>query len=304
MTIDIVLATYNGAAYLAQQLDSILAQDETDWRLLVRDDSSKDTTGAILSEYAQRYPDKILLIKNDGKRLGITENFNALLTAATAEYVMCADQDDVWLPQKVSLTLKGMKRMEQQFGADMPLLVHTDSIVVDEVLNELAKSRGGKLKLNPDNSPLSRLLVQNTVQGCTMMMNRPLLSQALPIPPSVRMYDMWIAQVAAALGQIGYIEQATVKYRQHRGNAVGAAGGKKTLREKVGHIQHMMEANVTQAVLLLDRLGDRLNDENTALLKAFSKILDQGFIARRRILSDNKILREPAWQNIPLMLFV
>lgn len=302
MTVDIALATYNGARYLKEQIESILAQDYQDWRLIVRDDASTDGTPTLLAAYEESCPGRIEVIKGDKKRLGIVGNFSAALTATSAPYVMCADQDDVWLPHKLSLTLAGMKELEALHGSDVPLLVHTDSEIVDSALQPVAESFAAFHKLKPEQSPLAKLLVQNTVQGCTMMVNRALLNLALPIPHVVRMYDMWMAQVAAGLGHIGYIEQATVQYRQHVANALGIR--KKTLREKVGHIQNMMEGNVTQAILLQERIGERLKEHDQKLLKLFSKLPDYGFLKRRLILTQNAIMREPRWQNIPMLLFV
>ena len=302
MTIDIVLATYNGERYIAAQIDSIFAQDYTDWRLVIRDDASADKTPEILAEYEKKHPDRIWVLKGEKKRLGIVGNFSTLLTATTAPYVMCADQDDVWLPGKISLTLAGMQELEKTHGNTTPLLVHTDSTIVNEKLETLAASFGAHHKLNPFDSPFPRLLVQNTVQGCTVMVNRALLALALPIPPVARMYDMWLALVAASMGYIGYIEQATVKYRQHSANALGVR--KKTLRERVGNIQNMMESNVTQAVLFHDRFEKQLSDDNRKIVRAFSKMPDHGFFKRRIVLVQNNILRQPAWENVPMLVFV
>lgn len=302
MTIEIVLATYNGEKYLAAQLESILTQDFTDWKLLIRDDASTDKTLAILTEYEQKYPDRIAVQKGEKKRLGIVGNFSALLTATTASYVMCCDQDDVWLPSKISLTFAGMQELEKAHGSTVPLLVHTDSIIVNEGLETIADSFNAHHKLAAFDSPFSRLLVQNTVQGCTIMVNRALLALALPIAPIARMYDMWLAQVAVGLGHIGYSEQATVQYRQHGKNAVGTR--KKTLREKVGHIQTMMEYNVAQAVLFHERFEKQLSENNKRIVKAFSKMPDHGFFKRRFVLTRNNILRQPAWENVPMLMFL
>lgn len=302
MTIDIVLATYNGAKFLDAQIESILAQDHQDWRLIIRDDASTDSTAAVIEKHEHTFPDRILVLRGEKKRLGIVGNFSALLEATTAPYVMFADQDDVWLPHKISLTLTGMKELEKQHGDKTPLLIHTDSSIVDEKLQPVADSFNAHNKLSAHLSPFPRLLVQNTAQGCTMMVNRALLALALPLPPRARMYDMWLAQVAAGLGQIGYIEQQTLKYRQHGANAVGARS--KTLREKVGHIQNMMEANVLQGILLRDRYEDKLSEVNRQALQQFIKMPDYGFFRRRFVLVRYSILRQPGWENLPMLVFV
>lgn len=296
MNVDIVLATYQGATYLREQIESILAQDYADWRLLIRDDASTDDTLAIVQAYAAAHPGRIEVLGGERKRLGLTGNFSALLSETTAPYVMCCDQDDVWLPHKISVTLGGMREMEKQCGAEVPLLVHTDAHIVDKALNLIAPSFVRHHQLNPEHNGLNRILVQNTVQGCAAMMNRPLLRYALPLPPVVRMHDMWLALVASGLGEIGYIDQPTLRYRQHATNAVGAR--KKTLRERAATIQNMMEGNITQAVLFLDRCGDALKPEDRALVKCFSTLPDKGFLRRRILLLRHGFLREPRWQNL------
>ncbi len=302
MTVEIVLATYNGAKFLEAQIESILAQDYQDWRLIIRDDASTDATAAIIEQYEHKLPERILVLRGEKKRLGIVNNFSALLEATTAPYVMFADQDDVWLPHKISLTLTGMKELEKQHGDKTPLLIHTDSGIVNETLQPVADSFNAHHKLSAHLSPFTRLLVQNTVQGCTMMVNRPLLMLALPVPSRARMYDMWLAQVAAGMGHIGYVDQQTVKYRQHAGNAIGVRG--KTLREKVGHIQNMMEANVMQAILLRDRYEEKLSEPNRKVVQQFTRMPDYGFLKRRLVLVRNNILRQPGWENVPMLVFV
>ncbi len=302
MTVEIVLATYNGEAFLSEQIESILAQDYADLRLIIRDDGSTDGTCAIIEAYEHKYPERIRVLRGEKKRLGIVQNFSALLEATTAPYVMCADQDDVWASNKITITMLGMAELEKEWGGDVPLLVHTDSTITDMALAPTAKSFAQHHKLKPEHSPFARVLIQNTVQGCTMMVNRALLALALPIPVAVRMHDMWLALVASGLGHMGYIGQATLQYRQHGSNVVGVR--KKTLRERVGHIQNMMESNVTQAVLFQDRFSKLLSDENRKLVAALVKMPDHGFVKRRLVLIHHHMMREPAWQNIAMLLFV
>ena len=111
--ISICMATYNGEKYLKEQLDSILAQVNTDWKLLIRDDGSEDSTIEIIEDYAEKYPDKIELTTDSFGRLGPCMSFSRLLDLADAEYIMFCDQDDVWLSNKIALTLGAMKQAEQ-----------------------------------------------------------------------------------------------------------------------------------------------------------------------------------------------
>lgn len=220
--IEILLAVYNGERYLREQLDSLLRQSYTDWRLLAQDDGSTDGSMAILQEYAARCPGRVTVRRNPNPTGSAQGNFYSLLLQSTAPYVMTCDQDDVWLPEKIERTLAEMGRLEREFGGDRPLLVHTDLQVVDEQGAPLAPSLLALQNLDPRRCALPQLLVQNIVTGCTMMVNRPLLALLKRPPAQSLMHDWWLALLAAAFGAIGFVEEPTLLYRQHGGNQVGA----------------------------------------------------------------------------------
>ncbi len=300
MTIDILLPTYNGERWLAPQLDSLLAQTVQDWRLIVRDDGSTDDTRAVIETYRRRMPERLHLLE-DGKHLGPARSFAVLLKASNADYVLCCDQDDVWMPDKIALTLAAMQETEGKYGKKTPVLVHTDASIVDENLAPIAASFARHHHARPLRYPLNRLLVQNMVHGCTLMANRALLSAALPVPEHARMHDMWLAQIASALGHIAYVDTPTVYYRQHANNVIGAREnhlGNLKLRT-----QKTMRENITQAELLRDRIGMKLDKKQQRLLDSFLRLPRQGAIARRYGLLRNGFLRSPCWQNIPALLF-
>ena len=122
--IDILLATCNGALYLPEQLDSLLAQTCRGWRLLVRDDGSSDGTREILENYRSRHPDVIMIIPGEGQNLGACGNFSCLLEQSDAPYIMFCDQDDVWLPDKIEITLTAMRELERQGEEDWKRGLH------------------------------------------------------------------------------------------------------------------------------------------------------------------------------------
>lgn len=301
MTVDIVLATYNGEMFLQAQLDSILAQDDKDWRMLVRDDGSTDGTRALLAAYAKRHP-RIVVLDEDGRKLGAIGNFSALLAESSAPYVMCCDQDDVWLPHKLSHSLAAMKKLEKRFGSDWPLLVHTDAMVTDAQLNKVHPSHAALHRLYPEQNSLARLLVQNTVQGCTMMVNCALLMKALPIPPQARMHDMWCALVAAGLGAVHYIPLPLVQYRQHGSNAVGAAV--KSSGERAAAARKAMQENIAQAAVFAERYSNALLQQDAEMARALAALPTQNALMRRVTLLRYGLLRRPLWQNIGLLLTV
>jgi len=224
--ISICMATYNGARYIEQQIESILAQSSQDWQLIIRDDGSDDNTVSIIENYAAKYQGKIKLIKDDDSQLGATLNFGHLLENTDTEYIMFSDQDDVWLPNKIELTLNVMKATEQIYQ-DKPVLIHTDLKVVDSDLNIIADSMWSYQKLSPEiGDDLSKIMAQNVVTGCTMMINRKASDVSTPIPAEAIMYDWWIAMNVARYGKIVYLSAPSILYRQHSDNRIGAKEAK------------------------------------------------------------------------------
>ncbi len=221
--IEVVLPTYNGAPYLEAQLASIHAQTFRPIRVLIRDDGSSDGTPELLQVLQQRYGTWLEVLPADGN-LGCTANVNRLLEATSAAYVALADQDDLWLPQKLEQALALMQQLERHHGAAMPLLVHSDLELVDEAGAFLGCSYLQRQRLDPQRTALVDLALTNVVTGCTALLNRALLQQALPIPGEALMHDWWLALVASACGQIALVEPPGVLYRQHGGNVLGARG--------------------------------------------------------------------------------
>jgi glycosyltransferase involved in cell wall biosynthesis len=273
-TVDILLATYNGFSYVASQLDSILAQTHKDIRLIIRDDASQDSTRKVLEAYANRYPDIITLLPSDISS-GVKGNFSCLMQHATADYIMFADQDDLWEEGKVAKTLQKMQELEDRFSSATPLLVHTDLKVVDRNLNVLCQSFWKYGKIDPlKGHSLNRLLMQNVVTGCTMMINRSLLDLGGPIPEKAAMHDWWLALVAAAFGHIEALLQTTLMYRQHGANALGA---QKFL--SLGHFKKGMNrinepeiAKQAHVDALLARYSEFLTYDQKQMLKAYKKL--------------------------------
>ncbi len=221
-SVDILLATYNGQEYLAEQINSILAQSYQDWQLLIRDDESSDDTLSIIKEYLSTYSSKIKIIEDNDHHLGAKFNFQRLLEYSTAEYIMFCDQDDVWLKQKIEVTLKAMRAAEKNYP-NKSIMVHSDLIVVDENLKKIADSKWAYEKIWPrKNDDLNRIISQNVATGCTIMINKRAKNVSLPIPKDAIMHDWWIAIKVAEHGKIIHITDKLVLYRQHPDNLVGA----------------------------------------------------------------------------------
>ncbi|GGC97901.1 glycosyltransferase family 2 protein [Undibacterium terreum] len=225
LMIDIALASYNGEKYISEQIDSILSSELDASRfalksIIVSDNRSTDRTADIVTEIAQRH-DKVKLTINEKR--GVINNFNHALTHSTADYIMLSDQDDIWQHNKILLSMQKLLEMEEAHGKDCPLLVFTDLAITDSRLNTVQPSFFDYMKIKPEGYQLpANIFLSNVAPGCTMIFNRKLLEMAMPVPEQAAMHDWWLILVATTFGKVGHVDQATIFYRQHEGNQVGA----------------------------------------------------------------------------------
>ncbi|ABV37599.1 glycosyltransferase-like protein [Shewanella sediminis HAW-EB3] len=220
----ILMATFNGAKFIQEQVESIQNQTLTRWTLVIRDDGSTDETITLLKDYIEK-DKRIYLLKDSLGATGSAQgNFCCLLDFAqktSSEYIFFSDQDDVWLSNKLESFISEAKRLSACNSS--PLLVHSDLRIVDQNLKLIAPSFVSSVRLSPlKNNTVKSFAFQNSVTGCACMINRALLNKVTPAPKSVLMHDWWLALVASSVGTITFMPEVTVKYRQHTGNAVGA----------------------------------------------------------------------------------
>jgi glycosyltransferase involved in cell wall biosynthesis len=270
--VQVLLATYNGERFLREQIESILAQTLPGISILARDDGSQDGTAAILAEYARCLPQRFEVLRMGSSAGGAKANFLALLRASTAAYVAFADQDDVWLPEKLALEMEAMQTLERQHGVEGPLLVFCDLQVVDDRLAPLAPSFWALRNLEPHNiQRLERLLMENVLTGCTALLNAPLVRLALAMPEEAHMHDWWVALLACVFGHAAFLRQPLVLYRQHAENVIGAA--QRTGMERIGTWRHdscreRWEVSVGQAEGLLRVYETALPEKARSRLRA------------------------------------
>ena len=222
MSIDILLSTYNSEAYIEELLESLYSQSYKNWRLIIRDDGSSDSTLVILNKQKKINPEKFQFIENNKIQLGPKKSYEKLLEQSTADYIMFCDHDDYWLSHKIEDSLNKIKELENR-SPDKAALVFTDLIITDQDLKPINKSFWKYSRINPDNiHSVYRLAINNPVVGCTVMINKKAKSLILPIPDEAIMHDWWAALKVAEAGIIGYIEQPSILYRQHDLNKIGA----------------------------------------------------------------------------------
>lgn len=215
--IDILLATYNGEKYLKEQIESILNQTHNNFRLIISDDCSKDTTRDIIREYAKK--DNRIKYYFQDKNLGYVKNFEFLLSTVQNTVYALSDQDDIWKPEKIE---KYLEKMEQE-NAD---LVFGDLEIVNENLEIINKSFNTYMNLNRKIEKCENyemLYLYNCVTGCTILAKQKLLKKILPMPTNTKhiCHDYWIALITSIYGKIAYVKQPYIKYRQHGDNQVG-----------------------------------------------------------------------------------
>ena len=211
----ILMATYNGDKYLSIQIDSIIEQVYTNWELWIRDDYSNDNTVEIIKEYTLK-DKRIKLYTDELGNLGVVRNFGTLLeNIAYENYIMFCDQDDVWLPFKIKVTLEKMK--EQENILNKPILIYSPLQKVDNNLNKIIVK---EYKL-PKEITINKIISQNFIYGCTMMLNTKLIELVNPINKQAENHDYWISMIAAHCGIIASVDKATILYRQHNNNVSG-----------------------------------------------------------------------------------
>lgn len=221
-TVAIILPTYNGEKYIESQIKSIEKQTYKKWVIYIRDDGSNDLTIYKLKKIKKRLGKKICLINDNKGNLGVNENIFLIMEYVSEEYIMFSDQDDYWDRDKIKKNLYILKKKEKLDAK--PILVYSDSRIVDQNLNLIAKSFLKKSNLDIRKNDLCNLLQTNVVQGCTMIINRKLKNKLKKINWKLVtsfIYDQYIAVVASIFGKVYYINQPLLSYRQHIDNSIG-----------------------------------------------------------------------------------
>lgn len=267
--VTILMATYNGAKFIEEQIDSIINQRYTNWKLIIRDDKSSDDTIEIIKRYCTK-DSRITYVLSESN-MGQTRNFNELLKLAIdSDYIMFADQDDVWKNDKIDITLEKMKSLEKIKGKDCPILVYTKLTYVNEKLEPINIKNA-----NAGNEDLKTLLGYNFIWGCTMMLNKALRDISYPIGDKAQNHDYWIALSAALYGGIVRIDKETMLYRQHTNNVTGGVNNNSIIK-KMKNIKKLINSYTKQIEQNLQFCEVNKNCNNK-LLKEYSEIFkDRG----------------------------
>lgn len=285
--ITILMATYNGERFLSEQLDSIIAQTYTNWELWIRDDYSSDNTLNIIKEYCIK-DNRIKYYKDDLKNIGCVLNFGKLLEKVPYDnYVMFCDQDDVWLPFKVEITLTKMK--EQKHISEKPILIYSPLQKVD---NNLVKIQVKKYDL-PKEITINKIISQNFIYGCTMMINKKLIELVNPISDKAENHDYWIALIAAYSGVIASVDEATILYRQHENNVSGNYKDCSFNRRMKRLFNGQYTVSLENRLIMIEALVVHLKkmDIKTSFFEEYVKYMRMGGIKSVIYIIKNKIYK-------------
>lgn len=297
-TVAILMSTYNAEPFLKEQINSILGQTYTNWKLFIRDDGSSDSTSLIIEEFTKK-DDRIFFVNKDSiKNVGVISSFFLLLSCVKADFYMFCDQDDVWLQSKIRLSLD---RMNQQKKVDLPTLVHTDLKVVDQNLNIINESFMKKEKLNRK-SQLGNLIIQNNVTGCTVMINNSFRNIVIDkgIPNEVIMHDWWMALVGNAIGETLFVDVPTMLYRQHNLNVVGSSSTIKKIMGGYGRkeiINSIIKAS-EQDKAFIDLYHENLSKKKLETINFAANMIHYPRVKRMRGLKTNNIFKSGFIRNL------
>lgn len=233
-TVSIALCTYNGAAYLPAQIESLLSQSFQDFEIVAIDDGSSDETVSILERYARQ--DQRMSVTVNSSTFGHLRNFEMALRACRGAFIAPCDQDDVWLPEKIAVLLA-------HIGDHA--LAYCDSDLMDDRGRPLGVRLSQKRNMLTTDNPAC-FVFGNCASGHASLFRRVILDHALPIPDGFY-HDWWLAAVAAAYGGVIYCDRSLVLYRQHSTSVSDLLGVRKLGRSKAKLDRQTQKKRETEA---------------------------------------------------------
>jgi glycosyltransferase involved in cell wall biosynthesis len=288
----VAMCTFNGAAHLREQLDSIALQTRQPDEIVICDDGSQDGSIDIVQAYSKVAPLEVRLYVND-RNLGVTQNFAKAVALCHGDVIALSDQDDVWHSDK-------LERMEEAFSSSPNVgAVFTEANFVNEQLEPLGLRMSQYLGLNrkgqrdlKGSSGFSALLRVN-VPGCTLAFRASFKEACLPIP-AMWHHDTWIALIVAGLADVSFLKEPLVEFRRHPRNLSEAA--KLSFRELLTVARNrapVAEISARRFQLLYDRLHELPENRIKAgvLQQVLAKI--RHLHARQRIISGPGLARLP-----------
>lgn len=291
----ILLATRNGSEFLQDQLASYCAQTYADWELLVSDDGSTDQTIEIIKDFAKRTPQRVVV--RPGPQLGFWQNFMSLVRSDDVEGDLFAysDQDDIWFAEKLANAVNWFESLRD----DAPALYFTRTELIDA--DGAAAGFSPRFTRPPG---FRNALVQNIGGGNTMVFNRAARSvlRATAADALLVAHDWWTYQVVTGVGGVAYYDHwASLKYRQHGQNLIGANIG---LRARLDRLSAFANGRVVMwndiNLKVLEGLRGMLTAQNVVVLDRFSKARLASWPKRLWLVWRSGVYRQSVVENIGL----
>ena len=307
----IIMCTYNGERYIQEQLQSIEQNLAQDWKIIVSDDQSTDNTVKILKDFEKKNPGKMIININKAKKGAIHNFLSSIYTIGVEmndnDFIMLCDQDDVWNADKISKTMHDMREQIVLYGNTIPLLVCTDVSVVDSKMNIIHESFRKMNHYNISHLDFAHLLMENKVQGCTIMINKGMALMLDKLPYFAMIDYGWLAFISAEFGRIKYIDQPTMKYRQHTANVQGSIAFREDIKNKLSNLggQRQIVMNTAAQVReFIEIYGDRLSDTIKREAEAFATLPQQNFVMRRYNIIKYHMWKSGLLRNVGLMILI
>lgn len=282
-TICVLMSTYNGERFIREQIDSIMNQIGVNVHLIVRDDSSSDSTCSIVEEYIAAYPNKIELLR--GNNLGFALSFSELINYACTQstqytYFAFADQDDVWLENKLFVAVEAL---EKEIST-LPITYCSNTRLVDENLEFIRESwKRREVQLTKERS-----MIQSYATGCTMVFNRIAAEMYIShIPEQLKVHDYLMYQQCMFLGKVIYDHNSYILYRQHGNNQIGSPGFVSRMRKRLGG-HYKKYALEKQNYYFLKAYKELLSVEDIGLLSSFI-FYRKNFLTKLSLLFNRRI---------------
>lgn len=221
----ILMASYNGAAFIRQQVESIINQTFAEWRLIIRDDGSNDGTREILKEIESK-DKRIKVLENNSNKHGAYLNFWTLIQYAHSledyDYYFFADQDDIWVEQKLQIMIDYAEKSGCSFT---PLMLYSDMEIIDENNRQVIPSINDVMGIG-DMKGYSLFFSHGFIWGCSAMVNKSLFKATVIFPldnPNIEImsHDNYFGKFALMVGTIRFINQPLIRHRRHADNATG-----------------------------------------------------------------------------------
>ncbi|KAA8785655.1 glycosyltransferase family 2 protein [Paenibacillus amylolyticus] len=299
----VMLSTYNGAKYIEEQLESLIAQRHIEMDIYIRDDGSSDGTLLKIRKFAGSIPQEIGIHIFEGENVGVIGSFFELMCLTQPKYDFYAfcDQDDVWQPYKLSRAVEQL----QSRSSDIPLMYCSSTQMVDQELNHLNIWP----KLPPKPLSMYNALVENCCVGCTMVLNPVAFEHLMANLPSdltsILMHDRWIYLYVSTFGEVIFDEEPSILYRQHQENVMGGSneGWSTKWKRRFDRFINVGSLKLSEQARLFDDIyGRYLTSTQSKDIKHFLNGLEDSFINRIKYVLNMPFYRQASLDNLVLKL--